>query len=50
MRPVLVALIYSLIVAGCGSPVVRQASQVGSAGSPQQVAVASVDSQSWIQR
>ncbi len=47
MRPLFVVLVFSLILAGCGNSVVQQsqASQSANAGSPQQVAVASVESQ-----
>jgi membrane fusion protein (multidrug efflux system) len=47
MRPVFVAFGFSLIVAGCGGSVVQQsqASPAAGAGSPQQVAVASVEFQ-----
>jgi membrane fusion protein (multidrug efflux system) len=47
VRPLFVVLVFSLILAGCGNSVVQQsqASQSANAGSPQQVAVASVESQ-----
>jgi membrane fusion protein, multidrug efflux system len=47
MKPLSVAFAVSLILAGCSSSVVQppQATQAAGAGSPQQVAVASVESQ-----
>jgi len=46
MRPLFAVFVFSLVLAGCGSSAVRpsQASQAAGAGSPQQVAAASVES------
>jgi membrane fusion protein (multidrug efflux system) len=47
MRPIFAAFVFSLTLAGCGGSAVQpsQASQAAGAGSPQQVAAASVESQ-----
>jgi len=47
MRPIFAAFVFSLPLAGCGGSAVQpsQASQAAGAGSPQQVAAASVESQ-----